>query len=66
MVQDFDPAQAQRLVTIAANSYVVAPGIRLRLRPYGTDLAETGVISGTPAMVLGRIVARRTTSSSTT
>lgn len=53
-------------MTIAANSYVVAPGIRLRLMLYGTNLAETGAISGTAAMVLGRIVARRTTSSSTT
>ncbi|MEP9379256.1 LysR substrate-binding domain-containing protein [Aquabacter sp. CN5-332] len=68
--QDFDPAQAERLVTIAPNSYVefalvpalvaklraVAPGIKLRLVPFGSDLAETGVISGTTAMVLGRII----------
>ncbi|HEY5852111.1 MAG TPA: LysR substrate-binding domain-containing protein [Lysobacter sp.] len=68
--QGFDPAKAERLFTIAPNSYVEfvlvpalvarlgerAPGIRLRLTPYGTDLAETGVISGTTAMVLGRIV----------
>lgn len=68
--QDFDPACAERLFTIAPNSYVefvlvpaivarlrdVAPGIRLRLTPYGTDLAETGVVSGTTALVLGRIV----------
>lgn len=67
--QDFDPAEAERLFTIAPNSYVefalvpaivarlgaVAPGIRLRLTPFGNDLAETGVISGTTAMVLGRI-----------
>lgn len=67
--QDFDPAKAERLVTIAPNSFVefalvpaivarlgeVAPGIRLRLVPYGSDLVETGVISGTTAMVLGRI-----------
>ncbi|EQB31085.1 LysR family transcriptional regulator [Sphingobium ummariense] len=67
--QDFDPASAQRLFTIAPNGYVefvivpalvarlaeVAPGIRLRLTPYGNDLAETGVVSGTTAMVLGRI-----------
>src|SRR5688572_3395826 len=68
--QGFDPAKAERLITIAPNSYVEfvlvpaivarlmerAPGIRLRLTPYGTDLAETGVISGATAMVLGRIV----------
>jgi DNA-binding transcriptional LysR family regulator len=68
--QDFDPASAERLFTIAPNGYVefvlvpaivarlqqVAPGIRLRLTPYGNDLAETGVTSGTTAMVLGRIV----------
>ncbi|MBY6261558.1 LysR family transcriptional regulator [Azospirillum sp. 412522] len=68
--QEFDPARAERLFTIAPNGYVefvmvpaivarlqsVAPGIRLRLTPYGNDLAETGVISGTTAMVLGRIV----------
>jgi DNA-binding transcriptional LysR family regulator len=66
----FDPASAERQFTIAPNSYVelalaprivarlgaVAPGIRLRLMPFGTDLAETGVISGTTALVLGRIV----------
>lgn len=68
--QTFDPAEADRLVTIAPNSYVEfvlvpaivtrlreqAPGIRLRLTPFGSDLAETGVISGTTAMVMGRIV----------
>ena len=68
--QDFDPAQAERLVIIASNSNVEftlmpaivarlreeAPGIKLRLTPFGSDLAETGVISGTTAMVLGRIV----------
>jgi len=68
--QDFDPAAAERLITIAPNSYVEfmlmpaivarlrerAPGIKLRLMPFGSDLAETGVISGTTALVLGRIV----------
>ena len=68
--QDFDPATAERLMTIAPNGYAefvlapaivarlgkVAPGIQLRLVPYGNDLVETGVISGTTAMVLGRIV----------
>lgn len=68
--QQFDPASAERLVTIAPNGYVefvllpsivarfgeTAPGIRLRLTPYGSDLGETGVVSGTTSMVLGRIV----------
>lgn len=67
--QAFDPTQADRLFTIAPNSFVEfvlmpalvarlraeAPGIKLRLTPYGTDLAETGVISGTTAMVMGRV-----------
>ncbi|WP_271407515.1 LysR substrate-binding domain-containing protein [Pseudomonas sp. Q1-7] len=66
--QEFVPAKAERLFTLASTSYVEfvliprivarlrerAPGIRLRLVPYGADLAETGVISGTTAMVLGR------------
>ncbi len=68
--QDFDPATAERLMTIAPNGYaecvlaplivarlgVVAPNIQLRLTPYGNDLIETGVVSGTTAMVLGRII----------
>lgn len=68
--QDFDPADATRLFTIAPNSYVefvlapaivarlreTAPGIKLRLTPFGNDLTETGVMSGDTAMVLGRIV----------
>lgn len=68
--QEFDPATADRLFTIAPNGYVEyalvpalvarlgreAPGIKLRLTPYGNDLAETGVVGGTTAMVLGRIV----------
>ncbi len=67
--QEFDPAKAKLLLTIAPNSYVEfvlvpaivarlrerAPGISLRLTPYGADLAETGVISGSTALVLGRI-----------
>ncbi len=67
--QDFDPLSAERLFTIAPNDYVefvlvpaiverlrdVAPGIRLRLTPFGSDIAETGVMSGTTAMVLGRL-----------
>lgn len=68
--QEFDPAQVERLLTIAPNGYAefvlvpaivarlqqVAPGIRLRLTPYGNDLTDTGVVSGTTALVLGRIV----------
>ncbi|GLK76471.1 hypothetical protein GCM10008171_17250 [Methylopila jiangsuensis] len=68
--QAFDPAHAERLFTIAPNGYVefvivpavlarlekVAPGIKVRLTPFGNDLAETGVVSGTTALVLGRIV----------
>ena len=68
--QEFDPATATHQVTIAPNSYAelvlapaivarlreVAPGISLRLTPYGTDLAETGVVSGTTALVIGRLV----------
>lgn len=67
--QEFDPATAERLLTIAPNGYVelvlvpavvarlrvVAPGITLRLVPYSNDLAETGVVSGTTALVLGRV-----------
>lgn len=65
----FDPARASQLFTIAPNSYVElvlmpaivarvadrAPGLKLRLAPFGSDLVETGVISGQTAMVLGRI-----------
>ncbi|WP_420992383.1 LysR family transcriptional regulator [Cupriavidus sp. 30B13] len=68
--QGFDPKKAERLFILAPSSYVEfvllpgivarlserAPGIRLRLVPFGTDLAETGVGSGATAMVLGRIV----------
>ena len=68
--QEFQPASAERLFTLAPNSYVelvlmpalvartreLAPGIKFRMMPFGNDLAETGVISGTTAMVLGRIV----------
>ncbi|WP_325352145.1 LysR family transcriptional regulator [Acidisoma sp.] len=67
--QDFDPATAERLFAIAPNGYVEfallpaivatlaerAPGIKLRLIPYGNDLTETGVVSGTTAMAIGRI-----------
>jgi DNA-binding transcriptional LysR family regulator len=68
--QEFDPLSADRLFLIAPNSYAElvlaptlvarlrekAPGIKLRFTPFGNDLADTGVTSGTTAMVLGRIV----------
>lgn len=68
--QEFEPALATRQFTIAPNSYVEyvlmpiivarlrdqAPGIRLRLTPFGNDLIETGAVSGATDMVLGRIV----------
>ncbi len=68
--QEFDPARAEHQILIAPNSYAelvlmpplmarlseLAPGIKIRMVPYGNDLAETGVISGTTAMVLGRLV----------
>ncbi|MDR4306637.1 LysR family transcriptional regulator [Chelatococcus sambhunathii] len=68
--QEFDPARTELLMTIAPNSYVefalapaivarlrdIAPGLRLRLTPFGGDLAETGVVSGVTALALGRIV----------
>lgn len=67
--REFDPMKANLLFTLAPNSYVEyaiipaivarlrerAPGIKVRLTPFGADLAETGVISGTTAMVLGRV-----------
>jgi DNA-binding transcriptional LysR family regulator len=34
----------------------LAPGIKVALAPFGSDLAETGVSSGTTDMALGRIV----------
>nr|WP_297524254.1 LysR family transcriptional regulator [uncultured Roseateles sp.] len=68
--RDFDPAKSTQLVTLAPNSYVElvlvpaivarlrqqAPNMAVRLTPFGTDLAETGVVSGSTAMVLGRVV----------
>jgi DNA-binding transcriptional LysR family regulator len=68
--REFDPAKSTQLVTLAPNSYVelvlvpaivarlreLAPNMAVRLTPFGTDLAETGVISGSTAMVLGRVV----------
>ena len=68
--QHFDPATATRQFTVAANSYVEivllpsiiaklgqrAPAVTLSMTPFGNDLAETGVVSGTTDMVLGRII----------
>jgi DNA-binding transcriptional LysR family regulator len=68
--QEFDPGKAKRLFLIAPNSYAElvlmpalitrlqqqAPGISLRMTPFGNDLGETGVISGTTTLVLGRVV----------
>ncbi len=68
--QDFDPAKAKQLITVAPNSYVEyvlmpaivarlrerAPGISLRLTPYGAELADTGLISGTTALAIGRMI----------
>ncbi len=68
--QDFDPQRAERLFTIAPNSYVEfvlmpsivsklrerAPGIRLRLIPFNNDATEAGAVSGATDMVMGRIV----------
>jgi DNA-binding transcriptional LysR family regulator len=42
--------------TIVAQLRERAPGISLRLTPYGSDLAETGVVSGATAMALGRFI----------
>lgn len=67
--QQFDPAEASRLFTLAPNSYAEfvlmpevvarlrarADGIKLRLIPFGSDLAETGAVSGATEMVIGRI-----------
>ncbi len=67
--QDFKPAAAKQVFTLAPNSYVElvlmpaivarlsaqAPGIKVRLVPFGADIVETGVTSGQTSMVLGRI-----------
>lgn len=67
--QAFDPKVATQVFTIAPNSYVElvlvprivarlserAPGITVRLTPFGADLAETGVTSGQTSVALGRI-----------
>ncbi|MFJ3486807.1 LysR substrate-binding domain-containing protein [Pseudomonas sp. NPDC090202] len=68
--QHFDPATSTRQFNIAPNPYVeivlmpkiiarlrhLAPGIKMSLTPFGNDLADTGVTSGTTDMALGRIV----------
>lgn len=68
--QLFDPATSHRQFNIAPNSYVeivlmprliarlreLAPGIKVSLEPFGMDLAETGVVSGTTDLALGRMV----------
>jgi len=68
--QAFDPSKAVQQFTIAPNSYAeyvlmptivarlreCAPGISLRLVPYGADIADTGLTSGTTALALGRMV----------
>jgi DNA-binding transcriptional LysR family regulator len=68
--QQFDPATSNRVFNLAPNSYVeialiptlvarlgqMAPQIKVSLTPFGTDLTETGVMSGTTDMALGRMV----------
>ncbi|WP_338586191.1 LysR family transcriptional regulator [Pseudomonas sp. MAG733B] len=68
--QQFDPATSNRQFNIAPNSFVEivlmpsiiaqlrlqAPGVKVSLTPFGNDLTETGVISGTTDMALGRII----------
>ena len=68
--QEFRPENADRLFTIAPNSYVEfvlmprlaarlredAPGVRLRMVPFGWDPAEAGVMSGTTALAIGRVI----------
>jgi DNA-binding transcriptional LysR family regulator len=68
--QHFDPATSTRQFNIAPNSFVEivlmpsiiaklrqqAPGVKVSLIPFGNDLADTGVISGTTDMALGRII----------
>lgn len=68
--QEFRPEKANRQFTIAPNSYVElvlipllvarlhekAPGIGLRIGAFGSDLTESGVMSGTTALALGRMV----------
>jgi DNA-binding transcriptional LysR family regulator len=66
----FDPLTDVRSFTLAANPYAeyvlvprlvervhrLAPGLNLRIVPFGGELVETGAITGGTAMALGRIV----------
>lgn len=68
--QEFRPEESDRLFTIAPNSYAElvlmpllvarlreeAPNVRLRMVPFGSDVTESGIMSGTTSMALGRIV----------
>jgi len=68
--QHFDAATSTRVFNIAPNTYVeivliprvvarlrqLAPAIKVSLAPFGADLAEAGLVSGTTDMALGRIV----------
>ncbi|WP_102867269.1 LysR family transcriptional regulator [Pseudovibrio exalbescens] len=68
--QEFDPAHAKRQFIIAANSYVefilipelvvrlqkTAPGLSIRVVPFGTSISESGLVSGDTAFALGRVV----------
>jgi len=68
--QHFDAATSTRVFNIAPNSYVeivliprvvarlrqLAPAIKVSLAPFGANLAEAGLVSGTTDMALGRIV----------
>src|SRR5262249_5861471 len=65
----FDPATSERRFLIAANGYVefvllpplvaelhrIAPGVALRVVPFGGDLDE-GEAAGEAALVLGRVI----------
>lgn len=68
--QHFEAATSTRVFNIAPNSYVeivlipnvvarlrqLAPAIKVSLAPFGADLTEAGLVSGTTDMALGRIV----------
>lgn len=67
--REFVPSEATDSFVIALNGYVefalaprivarlraTAPNVKIRIVPFGTDLAETGVTSGATSLVLGRI-----------
>lgn len=66
----FDPLSDVRSFTLAANPYAeyvlvpglvrrlhrLAPGLNLRIVPFGGELVETGITTGVAAVALGRIV----------